>query len=47
VTYGYQLFSQLGHLRAKIGPGIEIEIIYNNTGKLYRLLSIGPLYLAI
>jgi hypothetical protein len=26
---------------------IEIEIIHNNTGKLNRLLSIGPLYLAI
>jgi hypothetical protein len=26
---------------------IEIEIIHNNTGKLDRLLSIGPLYLAI
>jgi hypothetical protein len=26
---------------------IEIEIIHNNTGKLDRLLSIGPPYLAI
>jgi uncharacterized membrane protein YjdF len=26
---------------------IEIEIIYDNTGKLDWLLSIGPLYLAI
>jgi hypothetical protein len=26
---------------------IEIEIIHKNTGKLDRLLSIGPLYLAI
>jgi hypothetical protein len=26
---------------------IEIEIIHNNTGKLDRLLSIGPLYPAI
>jgi hypothetical protein len=26
---------------------IEIEMIHNNTGKLDRLLSILPLYLAI
>jgi hypothetical protein len=26
---------------------IKIEIIHNNTGKLDRLMSIGPLYLAI
>jgi hypothetical protein len=35
-----------------VSPSLEIEIeiieiIYNNTGKLDRLLSIGPLYLAI
>jgi hypothetical protein len=39
-----------GHVGAAglaVGFAIQIEIIYNSTGKLDRLLSIGPLYLAI
>jgi hypothetical protein len=34
-------------MKIEIELVIEIEIVHNNTSKLDRLLSVGPLYLAI